>query len=99
MGIKKQGFHGFRRFRVTHLRKRRVPENLLRFWIGHSNKSVTDRYDQVHGDLEFRRFTAASVGLGFELPIAKTAAYDGFCTLKADFVPYTQENATSFKTA
>src|SRR5207253_966022 len=26
------GFHTFRRFRVTHLRKCRVPEDLLRFW-------------------------------------------------------------------
>jgi len=30
----KAGFHSFRRYRVTHLRKNRVPEDVLRFWIG-----------------------------------------------------------------
>lgn len=37
------GFQGFRRFRVTHLRKSNTPEDLLRFWIEHGDKTVTDR--------------------------------------------------------
>jgi len=41
-GIDKAGFHAFRRFRVTHLRKNRVPEDLIRFWLGHGHKTVTD---------------------------------------------------------
>jgi integrase len=40
----KCGFHSFRRFRVTYLRKRGTPEDLVRFWIGHGDKTVTDRY-------------------------------------------------------
>jgi len=41
MGREKCGFHAFRRYRVTHLRTQRVPEDLLRFWIGHADGSVT----------------------------------------------------------
>ena len=29
------GFHAFRRFRNTHLRKARVPDGLIQFWMGH----------------------------------------------------------------
>ncbi len=32
MGREKCGFHGFRRLRITHLRKQRVMEVLLRIW-------------------------------------------------------------------
>jgi integrase len=32
------GFHCFRRFRTTWLRKNRVQEDLVRFWLGHSEK-------------------------------------------------------------
>jgi len=68
MGRAKAGFHSFRRYRVTHLRKNRVPEDLLRFWIGHAGKSVTDGYSMVKSDVAFRQLCAANVGLGFELP-------------------------------
>jgi len=37
MGKEACGFHSFRRFRVTYLRKNRVPEDLIRFWIGHAD--------------------------------------------------------------
>jgi integrase len=67
MGREKCGFHAFRRYRVTHLRKLRVPEDLLRFWIGHADKSVTDGYSKVKEDVEFRRFTAEQAGLGFDV--------------------------------
>jgi integrase len=68
MEREKCGFHSFRRNRVTHLRKNRVPEDVLRFWIGHADKSVTDHYSKVKEDVEFRKVCAENVGLGFELP-------------------------------
>lgn len=68
MGREKAGFHGFRRFRVTHLRKNHVPEDLLRFWIGHANKSVTDGYSKLKEDVDFRKACTEKVGLGFQLP-------------------------------
>lgn len=68
MGLEKCGFHSFRRFRVTHLRKNRIPEDLLRFWIGHVGQSVTDGYSMVKEDVPFRKTCAENVGLGFHLP-------------------------------
>ena len=68
MGRAKAGFHSFRRYRVTHLRKNRAPEDLLRFWIGHASSSVTDGYSMVKADVAFRQLCAANVGLGFEIP-------------------------------
>jgi integrase len=68
MGQEKCGFHSFRRFRVTHLRKNRIPEDLLRFWIGHAVQSVTDGYSKVKEDVPFRKTCAENVGLGFQLP-------------------------------
>jgi integrase len=62
------GFHAFRRFRVTHLRKSRVPEDLIRFWAGQSAKSITDTYSKVSADLPFRLSVAAEVGVGFDVP-------------------------------
>jgi hypothetical protein len=62
------GFHAFRRFRVTWLRKQRVPEDLIRLWIGQAAQSVTDRYSRLDEDVQFRQSVAEQVGLGFELP-------------------------------
>jgi hypothetical protein len=45
----------------------KVPENLLRFWVGHSGRSVTDLYDRVREDRD-SRFIAEQVGLGFDPP-------------------------------
>jgi integrase len=69
MGREKAGFHCFRRFRVTHLRKQSTPEDLLRFWIGHGDKTVTDRYAKLRQDVEFRKTVAARVGIGFSLNV------------------------------
>jgi integrase len=66
--IQKQGFHGFRRFRVTHLRKQRAPEDLLKFWLGHAPETVTDGYSQLKADTVFRAMVAEQVGIGFSLP-------------------------------
>jgi len=65
LGLGKAGFHSFRRFRVTHLRKQGTPEDLLRFWLGHADKSITDGYSKVREDVKFRKAIAEQVGVGF----------------------------------
>ena len=63
-----EGFHTFRRFRTSQLRKSRVPWDLEKFWIGHANKDVTDKYaEQLKDDVEYRREWAEKVSLGFEV--------------------------------
>jgi integrase len=69
MGREKAGFHSFRRFRVTHLRKQGTPEDLLRFWIGHADKSITDGYSKVKRDVEYRKLQAERVGIGFSIEV------------------------------
>ena len=69
MGIAQTGYHGFRRFRATHLRKQRAPESLIKAWLGHSAKSsVTDLYDRSQADEKYRKLIAEQVGIGFEIP-------------------------------
>jgi integrase len=64
----KVGFRAFRRFRTSVLRKARVPEDLLKLWLGHASKSVTDDYArQLREDLPFRQGWAQLVGLGFSM--------------------------------
>ncbi len=67
----KQGFHGFRRFRLTWLRKNRVPGDLERFWMGHADQEIGDRYSKMEEDAEFCERLADAVGLGFQLLDAK----------------------------
>ncbi len=70
LNLKQNGkaFHSFRRFRVMHLRKKRVPWDLEKFWIGHANKDVTDKYAaQLKEDVEWRKDVAEKTGLGFAL--------------------------------
>lgn len=62
-----RGFHAFRRWRTTWLRKNRVQEDLIRFWCGHSEKSVTDGYSKLSEDVDYRREVAEKVGIGFNL--------------------------------
>jgi integrase len=73
--IRRTGFHAFRRFRLTHLRKQRVPEDLIRFWMGHADKTVTDGYSRLKEDREFRQQVAESAGIGWVLtsPVAPIA--------------------------
>ena len=68
IGKEARGSHSFRRFRATHLRKNRMPEDLIRFWIGHADKSATDGYSKVKEDVSFRTVCGGNVWLGFELP-------------------------------
>lgn len=71
LGQPKAGAHAFRRFRTTWLRKQHAPEDLIRFWLGWSNKSVADVYSKLKDDVTFRRKVAEQVGIGFELPTEK----------------------------
>ena len=65
---KKVGFHAFRRFRTETLRRARVPEDLIRLWLGHSKQSVTDLYASgLERDEAWRREWCERAGLGFSL--------------------------------
>jgi len=64
----KAGFHAFRRYRLTWLRKNRVHADLERFWMGHENETVGDGYSKMKEDGAFRLEQAETVGLGFALP-------------------------------
>jgi hypothetical protein len=67
--------------RITHLRKQRVMEVLLRIWVGHSTRGITDNHtvESLKVDAEFRSRTAEEAGLGFhtpaepKLPVARIA--------------------------
>ncbi len=72
LGISKRGFHSFRRFRNTYLRKSQCPDGLIKFWMGHAKLDMTDVYDRVREDVEFRKDVARSMGVGCELPKSLT---------------------------
>jgi integrase len=60
--------HSFRRFRTAWLRKAQVPEDLIQYWLGHAESSVTDLYArQLRKDVKYRLDWAEKCGLGFEL--------------------------------
>jgi integrase len=64
----KVGFHALRRYRTETLRRARVPEDLIRLWLGHASGSVTDLYAEgLRNDEEFRREWCERAGLGFVL--------------------------------
>jgi integrase len=68
-----KGFHAFRRFRTAHLRRNRVPWDLEKFWLGHANRDVADKYaEQLKEDLEWRKSVTERTGLGFNLPSSET---------------------------
>lgn len=64
---KRVGFHAFRRFRLTWLRKNGAPKDLERFWMGHAPQEVGDLYSKLKEDVAFRQEWAERIGLGFEL--------------------------------
>jgi integrase len=66
-GVKPVGFHAFRRFRLTWLRKNGVPKDLERYWMGHAPEEVGDLYSKLKDDVSFRQQWAERAGLGFEL--------------------------------
>lgn len=61
------GFHSFRRFRVTHLKSENVPDMLIKFWTGHAASDITERYTKIGADIQKRREFAINAGLGFSL--------------------------------
>jgi integrase len=71
--ISKRGFHAFRRFRNTFLRQSHCPDGVLKFWMGHADRDMSDHYDRSREDLQFRRDVATAMGIGFELPKTLTA--------------------------
>lgn len=69
LGVKRMGFHAMRRFRTTWMRKQLAPEDLIRFWLGHAERDVTDSYSKLKEDLQFRKDIACKVGCGFEFNV------------------------------
>jgi hypothetical protein len=41
------------------------------FWMGHKEKTITDRYSKMKERLELRKKWAETAGLGFKLPVSK----------------------------
>ena len=66
------GFHAFRRYRNTFLRQSHCPDALLKFWMGHSGRDMSDLYDRSREDVQYRKDVAKAMGVGFELPKALT---------------------------
>ena len=62
-----EGFHAFRRYRATHLDLSEVPRGIAQFWLGHADKSITDRYIKMQGRIAERR-TWEKAGLGSSFP-------------------------------
>jgi len=56
------GNHGFRRFRVTHLRKNLVPKDLEHFWMGHADEEIGDLDSKLMHDLPYRKYIAERIG-------------------------------------
>jgi integrase len=66
--------HAYRRFRVTHLRKARMQEDVLRAQLGHSKKSITDSYSYAADDEKFLRTQIEAAGVGFDFQSAEVQA-------------------------
>lgn len=66
-----EGFHSFRRFRITHLEAQNVPRGLAMYWTGHAEKDVHGSYIKIGQDLQTRKDWAVKAGIGFQLPEAK----------------------------
>ena len=65
----KAGSHAFRRFRNTYLRNRTgCPKGLYQFWMGHAGRDMSDHYDRIREDVQFRKKWAEQCGFGFDLP-------------------------------
>jgi integrase len=69
VGIPKEGFHGFRRYRNTFLRNiARCPDGLLKYWLGHADRGMSALFDKVREDPKFRRAGAKKMGGWFCSP-------------------------------
>jgi len=66
------GAHAFRRFRDAYLKNyTSTPPGIINFWLGWAGESMSDLYDKIRHDVEFRKEVAEKAGLGFELPSEK----------------------------
>src|SRR6266550_753761 len=66
-----EGFHAFRRFRITHLEAQNVPRGLAMYWTGHAEKDVHGGYIKIGQDLQTRKEWAVKAGIGFQLPLER----------------------------
>lgn len=75
MGLDERGlgWHGFRRFRKTWLRGKRVQEDINNFWMGHKPKTMSELYSRLDEELELRLAEAETMAVGFCVPIAPSA--------------------------
>jgi integrase len=64
--LKIPGFHSLRRFRRTHLEMQSVPDGLTRFWMGHADQTVGDRYVKIGSNIQIRKEWAEKIGVGFD---------------------------------
>jgi integrase len=61
-----KAWHAMRRFRSTHLEAELIPETLIKLWLGHGKKGVTEQsYIKIMGRVDVRRKYVESVGHGF----------------------------------
>ncbi|HXN17151.1 MAG TPA: tyrosine-type recombinase/integrase [Candidatus Binatus sp.] len=68
LGMSMRGFHSFRRYQNTFLRQSHCPDGLLKFWMGHSDATLSDTYDRSREDEQYRKDVAKAMGVGFVLP-------------------------------
>jgi len=60
-------WHAMRRFRSTHLDAQLIPESLIKIWLGHGKKGVTEQsYIKIMGRMDTRKTCVEDVGLGFD---------------------------------
>jgi integrase len=78
--VKPVGFHAFRRFRLTWLRKNSVPKDLERL---HAPEEVGDLYSKLKDDVSFRQEWAepADLALSWYTLVHKTQAQEERCEL------------------
>jgi hypothetical protein len=54
-----------RRFRCTHLETALIPGSLIKIWLGHGKKDVSEQsYTRMMGRMDTRRKCVESAGLG-----------------------------------
>jgi integrase len=59
-------WHAMRRFRCTHLDAQLIPESLIKIWLGHGKKGVTEQsYIKMMGRMDTRKTCVENAGLGF----------------------------------
>ncbi len=68
--------------KITLLPGQSPAEGLIRFWLGHANKTITDGYSLLKEDSQFRRKIAEQVNIGFEISASEpdVAPKTAICT-------------------